>query len=226
MEDNTELQDKANIADNTNMYAATSIKKETNLKAKWIGLVVILSLLAISIVAAIVLSVYALVSSNQGMDSLMKENEELKLQLNKTKMDTAKLKEDFTLIATDENMAQLGNLLSSVNALNITDNNFMIEFSNIQSSVNSLNTANEATTTQLNSLQSSVSTLNTANEATTTKLNSLYQSCTQETTSCTLGPITTITYLSSCATQFRLISTAVSLVWAWMYNYNNYAYYI
>ncbi len=73
----------SNIADNTN--AATSTKKETNLKAKCISLVVVLSLLAITMVAAIALSVYALVSSNQGMDSVMLEFQELKMQLNKTK---------------------------------------------------------------------------------------------------------------------------------------------
>ncbi len=74
----------SNIADNTNA-AATSIKKETNLKAKCISLVIVLSLLAITMVAAIALSVYVLVSSNQGMDSVMLEFQELKMQLNKTK---------------------------------------------------------------------------------------------------------------------------------------------
>ncbi len=120
------------IADNTNMYAATSIKKVTNLKAKWIGLVVVLSLLAIAMVAAIALFVYAIVSSNQGMDSLMKEIQELKMQLNKTKeaseTEIAQLRKDLnytlTRIETDgfnllnaANMTQLNSLQSSVRSL-------------------------------------------------------------------------------------------------------------
>ncbi len=92
------LQDKASIADNTNMCAATSIKKE---KAKCISLFVVLSLLAISIVVAIELSACALVSSNQGMDSLMKEIQELKMQLKKTKeTDIADLKKDLNYTLT------------------------------------------------------------------------------------------------------------------------------
>ncbi len=93
-----------NITDNTNMYAATSIKKVTDLKAKWISLVVVLSLLAIAMLAAIALSVYALVSSNQGMDSLMLDFQELKMQLNKTKeaseMEIAQLRKDLNYTLT------------------------------------------------------------------------------------------------------------------------------
>ncbi len=160
-------------------------------------MVVVLFLLAIAMVAAIALSVYALVSSNQGMDSLMKEIQELKMQLNKTKeaseTEIAKLKRDLTRIETD-----------GLNTLTATNNATMALLNSLQSSVSSLNTANEATMTQLNSLQSSVSSLNTANGATTTQLNSLqssvsslttrvnspvnlYQNCIQETESCTVA---------------------------------------
>ena len=206
----------SNIADNTN--AEASIKKKTNWKAKCIGLVFSLSLLAFAMVIAIASSVY--VSSNQGMDSLMKENQELMMQLNKTKMDIAKLKDDFTRIETDsfmENMAQLVNLLSSINALNITANDFMAALNSLQSSVSSLNTTNAATMTQLNSLQSLVSSL-------TTRVNSpvnLYQNCIQETRSCTIGPRAIDTYWTWCQTAFEPITKTVSLFWAcmhaWMY---------
>ncbi len=74
------------------------------MKASRIALVVVLSLLAIAMVAAIALSVYALVSSNQDMDSLMLDFQELKMQLNKTKeaseTEIAQLKNDITRIET------------------------------------------------------------------------------------------------------------------------------
>ena len=63
-------------------------------------MVVVLSLLAIAMVAAIALSVYALVDSNQGMDNLMLDFQELRMQLNKTKEESekeiAQLKRDLT----------------------------------------------------------------------------------------------------------------------------------
>ncbi len=46
---------------------------------------VVLFILAIAMVAAIALFAYALVSSNQGMDILMQEIQELKIKLNETK---------------------------------------------------------------------------------------------------------------------------------------------
>ncbi len=199
-----ELQNKAKPTDvslkpskrissgNIDKINGSTSTNRTNLRGKCC-LVVVLFPLAIAMVAALALSVYALMDSNQGMDSLMTDIQKLKMQLNETKeaseTEIAKLKRDLTRIETDgltlqnsvdtvntTTMAKLGNLLSSVKTLNITDNNFMIEFNNIQSLVSSLNTANGATTTQLNSLQSSVSSLNTANGATTTQLNSLQSS--------------------------------------------------
>ena len=180
-------------ADNTN--CSTFNKKEINLKAKCIGLVVVFSVLAIAMVAAIALSAYALVSSNQGMDSLMKENQELKMQLNKTKEASetkiANLNRDLTRIETDglntltatnnATMALLNSIQSSVSTLEgvlsgLGPGQVSADISSLQSSVSSLNTANGATRTQLNSIRSSVSSLNTANGATTTQLNSLQSS--------------------------------------------------
>ncbi len=70
-------------------------------------------------VAAIALSVYALVSSNQGMDNLMQEIQELKFQLNKTKE------------ASEADIAQL---------MNVTDNRFTTQLNSLQSLVSSLTT--------------------------------------------------------------------------------------
>ncbi len=119
-----QLQDKAAERSDTrvkqNERISSSFAKKTKTNVSVPLHVVVLSLLAIAMVAAIALSVYALVSSNQDMDNLMEENKELMLQLNKTKMDITRLKEDFTRIETDDlmkNMAQLVNLQSSINAL-------------------------------------------------------------------------------------------------------------
>ncbi|XP_064402165.1 uncharacterized protein LOC135347949 isoform X2 [Halichondria panicea] len=191
------------IADNTNLHAAaTSIKKETNLKVKCIHVVFSLSILT-AIVAAMALSVYTLVSSNQGMNNLMQEIQELKLQLNKTKEASEANIAQLMNVTDNRFMTQLNNLESSVSSLNTANGATMTQLNNLESLVSSLNTANEATMTQLNSLESSVSSLNTANGATTTQLNSLqssvgslttrvnspvnlYQNCIQETRSCTL----------------------------------------
>ena len=97
--------------------SSTSIR-QPNLKAKYIALVVVLSLLAIAMVAAIALSAYALVSSNQGMEILMKENQKLMLQLNKTKTDSETAGLINTLTTTNNaNMALLNSLQSSVGSL-------------------------------------------------------------------------------------------------------------
>ena len=178
------LTDTISRSNDDKTNCSTLNKKETNLNAKCIGLVV-LFLLAI---AAIALSVYARVDSNQGMNSLMQEIQELKMQLNKTnkasEKEITKLKRDLTQIETDglttnnANLAQLTSLQFSVNALNLDDNVFRTKLNSLQSSVNSLNTVNSATMTQLNSLQSSVSSLTqrTANSATMTQLNNLRSS--------------------------------------------------
>ena len=84
-----QLQDKAaersdtRVKQNERISSSFAKKTKTNIS---VPLVVVLSLLAIAMVAAIALSAYVLVSSNQGMDSLMEENKELMMQLNKTKM--------------------------------------------------------------------------------------------------------------------------------------------
>ncbi len=196
-----------------NRYHSTSIK-ESNLKANCC-LSFVFFLLAIAVVAAIGLSAYTLVSSNQGMDNLMKENQKLKLQLNKTKeaseTDNAKLIKylNFTLsqIVTDglmlqnSNMAQLNRLRF---ALNVTDNVFMTAFNTLQSSVSSLNITNGATMTQLNSLQSSVSSLNTANGATMTQLNSLQSSV----SSLNTANGATMTQLNSLQSSVSSLNTA------------------
>ncbi len=101
-----QLQDKApeptdaRVKQNERISSSFANKTKTNLG--FLHVVVVLFLLAIAIVAAITLSVYALVSYNQGMDSMMKEIQELKMQLNKTKeaseMKIAKLKRDLTRI--------------------------------------------------------------------------------------------------------------------------------
>ncbi len=89
--DEVQLQDKTEIrlkpnekmsSSNADKINRSTSKKETNLKC---CLIVVLSLLAIAMVAAMALSAYALVGSNQGMDSLMLDFQELKMQLNKTK---------------------------------------------------------------------------------------------------------------------------------------------
>ncbi len=90
---------KKNSSGNTDKINRSISKNQTNVRAKCC-LVVVLSLLAVTMVAAIALSVYALVGSNQGMDSLMEEIQELKMQLNKTKEESeteiAKLNRDLT----------------------------------------------------------------------------------------------------------------------------------
>ncbi len=189
-----EITVKLSERDLSEPNCSTSIKneKDTNIRAKCIGLVVVLSLLTIAMVAAIALSVYAIVGSNQGMDdSLMQEIQELTLQLNKTKKESeteiAKLKDNFTRIKTggilttnNATMAQLNSLQSSENFLNSANEATTTQLNSLQSSVSSLNTANGATMTQLNSLQSSVNSLNTANGAITTQLNSLQSSTTTQ----------------------------------------------
>ncbi len=106
-----------NLSTNADESNSLTSIGQTNLKAKYIALIVVLFLLAIAVVAAIALSAYALVSSNQGMEILMKENQELKLQLNKTKTDfvTAGLNTLTTINSTT--MALLNSLQSSVGSL-------------------------------------------------------------------------------------------------------------
>ncbi len=70
LQDKTEIRLKPNEKISSSNVNHLTSKKETNLKTKCC-LIVVLSLLAIAMVAAIALSAYALVSSNQGMDSLM-----------------------------------------------------------------------------------------------------------------------------------------------------------
>ncbi len=184
----TDVRLKPSKSGNTDTTNYSTSKNQANWKAKCC-LVIVLFLLAIAIIAAIALSVYALVSSNQGMDthSLMLHFQELKMQLNETKeaseKEIAQLKRDLTRIQTEGFMlqnsvdtAKLNSLQSSVSSLNTTNEATMTQLNSLQSSVSSLNTANGETTTQLNSLQSSVNSLNTANGATTTQLNSLQSS--------------------------------------------------
>ncbi len=128
-----QLQDKTEIrlkptekVLSSKINCSTSINKTNLFKCNIV--VVALSLLAIAMVAALALSAYALVGSNQGMDSLMEEIQALKTQLNKTKQtsetDIADLKKDLnytlTRIETDglnslntTNLAQLSNLLNA-----------------------------------------------------------------------------------------------------------------
>ena len=184
----TDVRLKPGKSGNTDTINYSTSKNQANWRAKCC-LVVVLFLLAIAIVAAIALSVYALVSSNQGMDthSLMLHFQELKMQLNETKevseKEIAQLKRDLTRIQTEGFMlqnsvdtAKLNSLQSSVSSLNTTNEATMTQLNSLQSSVSSLYTANGSITTQLNSLQSSVNSLNTANGATTTQLNSLQSS--------------------------------------------------
>ncbi len=177
---------KKNSSGNTDKINRSISKNQTNVRAKCC-LVVVFSLLAVAMVAAIALSVYALVGSNQGMNSLMEEIQELKMQLNKTKEESeteiAKLNRDLTRLKT--NGLRLQKLVDM---------------------------ANTTTITQLNSLQSSVNYLTTEVNSPV----NLYQNCIQETRSCTIGPRTTDAYWTWCQTAYGPISKAVSLVWAWM----------
>ncbi len=228
-----QLQDKAKPTDvrfkltntisrsNDNKTNCSTLnKKETNLKPKCNALVAVISLLVIVMVATVALFAYALVSSNQGMDILMQEIQELKLQLNKTKeeseADFVKLKKEFTQLETE-----------GLNTLSTAIDANMEQFTSLQSSVSSLNTTNGATTTQLNSLESSVRFLNTASRSTTNQLNSLqlsvsslttrvnspvnlYQNCIQETRSCT--NTSGSGYLKSCTTSSLTVNKSVSLL--------------
>ena len=112
------------------------------------------------------------------------------------------------------NLALLGNLLSSVNALNVTNSNFMAELNSLESSVSSLNRTNGAAVTQLNSLQSSVSSLNTTNQSTTTQLNSLQSSVsTLESVLNSLSPgqvVTTVNAISSLQSSVNSLTTRVN----------------
>ncbi len=201
-----QLQDKAKPTDvrfklsetisRSNDDKTNTSTSNTNLRtnsAKCIGLVVVLFLLASAMITTIALSVYTRVDSNQSMDNLIEEIQELKMQLNKTKEDLTRLRTDSLRLHNsfdtkiNATTTQLSSLLSSVSTLNTTDNDFMTELNTLGSSVNSLNVADNLFDTQLNSLQSSinsrlnslessVSSLNTANGATTTQLNSLQSS--------------------------------------------------
>ncbi len=213
LQDKTEMRLKPNekiSSSNADKINRLTSKKETNLKAKCCLIVV----LAIAMVAAIALSAYALVSSNQGMDSFMLDFQELKMQLNKTKeaseTEIAKLKRALetngvnTLTATNNaTMALLNSLQSSVSSLN-TANATTTHLNSLQSAVSSLNTTNGATATQLNSLQSSVTSLNTANEATTTRLNSLQSSV----SSLNTANEATTTQLNSLQSSVNSLNTA------------------
>ncbi len=184
-----------NLSSNADASNSSTSINQTNLKSKCIALVVVLSLLAIAMVIAITLSAYALVSSNQGMDSLMRENQELKIQLNKTK------EHDFTRIETD-----------GLNTLTTTNNATMALLNSLQFSVSTLEgvlsglgpgQVSEAINA-ISNLQSSVSSL-------TTRINSpvnLYQSCIQETRSCTGASRTG--YLNDCITPYLPVNKSVS----------------
>ncbi len=184
---------KKNSSGNTDKINRSISKNQTNVRAKCC-LVVVLSLLAVTMVAAIALSVYALVGSNQGMGSLMEEIQELKMQLNKTKEESeteiAKLNRDLTRLKTDG--LRLQKSVDMVNTTTIT------QLSNLQFSVNNIRSSVNYLTTEVNSPVN------------------LYQNCIQETRSCTIGPRTTDTYWTWCQTAYGPVSKAVSLVWAWM----------
>ncbi len=82
-----QLQDKApeptdvRVKQNKRISSSFANKTET----KCIAVVVVLSLLTIAMVVAIALFASVRVDSNQDMDSLMEEIQELKMQLNETK---------------------------------------------------------------------------------------------------------------------------------------------
>ncbi len=86
-----QLQDKAAettdviVKPNERISSSFANKTKTNLQFVYIAVVVVFSMVAIAMVAVIALSVRAGVDSNQDMDSLMKEIQELKMQLNETK---------------------------------------------------------------------------------------------------------------------------------------------
>ena len=189
------------------------------------------------------------------MDSFMQEIQEIKLQLNedltRLRTDGLRLQNSFDTKIT-ATTTQLSSLLSSVNTLNKTDNDFMTELNTLGSSVNSLNVADNLFDTQLNSLQSSinsrlnslqssVSSLNTANGATTTQLNSLqslvgsltsqvnspvnlYQNCIQETRSCTVTSGSA--YWKHCTTSRLPVNESVSCPLRYNYNYYLHAIYM
>ncbi len=161
------------------------------------------------------------------------------MQLNKTKEDLTRLRTDGLRLQNsfdtkiNATTTQLSSLLSSMNTLNKTDNDFMTELNTLGSSVNSadnlfdtqLNSLQFSINSRLNSLQSSVSSLNTANGATTTQLNSLqssvgsltsqvnspvnlYQNCIQETRSCT--GTSGSAYWKNCTTSHLPVNKLVS----------------
>ncbi len=225
-----QLQNKAAEPTDVRVERISSSFAKKTKKPKCIALV---SLLAIAMVAAIALSAYAVVDSNQDMENLMMDFQELQVELNETKeaskTEIAKLKiilQNSIHTANNAIMTQLNSLQSSVSSLNTTNEATVTQLNSLQSSVSSLNSTNGATMTQLNSLQSSVSSLNTTNGVTMTQLNNtqssvnslttrvnsqvnLYQNCTQETQSCTSAQSGSA-YRRFCTTSFLPVNKSVS----------------
>ncbi len=183
-----QLQNKAAEPTDVRVERISSSFAKKTKKPKCIALV---SLLAIAMVAAIALSAYAVVDSNQDMENLMMDFQELQVELNETKE------------ASKTEIAKLKIILQ--NSIHTANNAIMTQLNSLQSSVSSLNTTNGVTMTQLNNTQSSVNSL-------TTRVNSqvnLYQNCTQETQSCTSAQSGSA-YRRFCTTSFLPVNKSVS----------------
>ncbi len=204
-----QLQNKAAEPTDVRVERISSSFAKKTKKPKCIALV---SLLAIAMVAAIALSAYAVVDSNQDMENLMMDFQELQVQLNETKeaskTEIVKLKmmlQNSIHTANNATTTQLNSLQSSVSSLNTTNGATMSQLNSLQSLVSSLNTTNGETMTQLNSLQTSVNSL-------TTRVNSpvnLYHNCIQETRSCT-STQSGSAYRRFCTTSFLPVNKSVS----------------